>query len=119
MGHWRFLVNHVMGLNGVKVLGMVLNGVKGLRDSQRWLGLLTRIVQINVREHSNEKFPAHRTFVSRKCHAHLTAVSLTELWHIDPKCAKATKTATTKNGIQSKIMPLIRRYNYDRIYNPK
>ena len=69
--------------------------------------------QINVREHSNEKFPAHRTFVSRKRHADLPAGSLAELWHIGPKCAKATMTATTKNGIRSAIMFLRRRYRYD------
>ena len=54
------------------------------------------IAQINVKEHSNEKLPARRTFVSRKLHADLTAGSLAELWHIGPKRAKATMAETTK-----------------------
>ena len=112
-------MNHVLVLNRVKGLGLVLNGVKGLRDLHIWLGLLTCIVQINVREHSNEKFSVRCTFLSRKRHADLISGSLTELWHIDPKRDKATITATTKNGIQSEIMPLIRHYRYDRIYNLK
>ena len=92
-------MNHVLGLNQVKGFRLGLNGVKGLGYSQRWLGLFTCIVQINVREHSNEKFPVRCTFLSRKHHAGLIAGSLTELWHIDPKRAKATMTAFTKNGI--------------------
>ena len=31
----------------------------------------------------------------------------------------ATTTATTKNGIQLAIIPLIRRYHYDQMYNLK
>ena len=78
-----------------------------------------RIAQINVREHSNEKFPALHNFVSRKLHADLIAGSLAELWHIGPKRAKSTLIATTKNGIQSEIMSLSRRYRYDQMCNLK
>ena len=77
------------------------------------------IAQINTNEHDNESFPARRTFVSRKRHAELTADSLSELWHIGPKRAKATIEVTTQNGIRSAIMPLSRRYRSDRMYNLK
>ena len=57
------------------------------------------IAQINLREHSNEQFPARRTFVSCKHHDDLTAGSFTELWYIGLKSTKATMAATTQIGI--------------------
>ena len=57
------------------------------------------IAQINLRGHSNEQFPACRTFVSCKHHDDLTAGSFTELWCIGPKRTKATMTTTTQIGI--------------------
>ena len=50
---------------------------------------------ISVREHPNEQYPAQRTFISRKRYGNITAESLSELWHIGPKRAKATLLSTT------------------------
>ena len=52
--------------------------------------------QINVKEHSNEQFPARRTFVSHKRHSNLISGSLAELRHVEPKHAKAKITTTTQ-----------------------
>ena len=55
-------------------------------------------------------------FLSRKRHPDLIATSLYELWHIGPNQAKATMEGTTQRGMQSKIMPLIRRYLSNYMY---
>ena len=77
------------------------------------------ITHINVIEHSNEQFPARRTFLSRKFHAYLIAGSLAELCYIGPKRDKAAMKATTQNLIQSSIIPLSRHYRSDQMYNLK
>ena len=77
------------------------------------------MAQVNIESHDNKVFPARRSFVSKKWHASLTAVSLAELWGISPKRAQATLLATTQKGIPSAILPLTRRYRADRMYNIK
>ena len=77
------------------------------------------IAQINIREHSNEQLTACRTFLSCKHYDNLTAGSLAELRHIVPKRAKAKMIATKINGIRSSIIPLIRCYCSDQMYNLK
>ena len=77
------------------------------------------IAQINVREHSYDKFPYRNNFVSCKLRAGLTAGSLAELWNICPKPSEATITATTQNGMLSTIMPFSRLYCSDQMYNLK
>ena len=66
------------------------------------------ISNVNVHENLNEEYPGRRTFISRKRHDDLTAESLSELWSIGPKRAKATLRATMQSGICSAILPLSR-----------
>ena len=77
------------------------------------------ISNINVHKHPNEEYPGRCTFISRKRHGDLTAESLSELWSIGPKQAKATLRATLQSGIRSAILPLSRQYRSDRMYNVK
>ena len=62
--------------------------------------------QINIKGSDNEKFTARQNFVSWKRHYDIMAESLSEIWGIGPKRAKATLLVTTQNETISTIMPL-------------
>ena len=87
---------------------LILNEVNPCLVSLKELTVVTQ-------SHSKEIYPARRTFINTDRHKSLTAESLSELWHIGPKRAKATINVTTQYGIRSAIMPLSRRYRSDRM----
>lgn len=60
-----------------------------------------------------EGVPARQTYVSKERHKKLTAKSISDLWCIGLKRARATIDATTQTGIRSAILPLSRRYRAD------
>ena len=75
--------------------------------------------KINVQDSELTDIPARRTFISNKRHLKLSAESISELWGIGIKRAKATLRATTQRGTRSAILPLSRRYRADRRYTTK
>ena len=86
----------------------ILNEINPCLISLKELSVVTQ-------SHDKEIIPARRTFLNKGWHKRLTAESLSELWHIGPKRARATIDVTTQYGIRSAIMPLSRRYRSDRM----
>ena len=67
---------------------------------------------------SEDRILPTRTFNSSQRHSNTTLEDLSEIWGISVQQAKLTLDATTQHHVRSAIMPLLRRYRTDRMYEP-
>ena len=66
---------------------------------------------------ANDEILSRRTFVSYERHLKAPAELISDLWRIGLKIYQDTLGATTQRGIRSTILPLSRRYRYDRVFS--
>lgn len=90
-----------------------------LHDINPCLTSLYELLISNITTDIQHDVPARKTFVSHDRHNKLTAETISDLWCIGLKRAKATLNTTTHRSTRSAILPLYRRYRAERRYNLK
>ena len=87
-----------------------------IHDPATFHSRLISSVQVDAPSKSLEELPLAPTFQSKGRHSSVSPQDLSERWFIGLKKAKDTIKNTTKQILCSALLPLVRRYRADRMY---
>ena len=87
-----------------------------IHDPATFHSRLISSVQVHAPSKSLEELPLAPTFQSKGRHSSVSPQDLSERWFIGLKKARDTIKNTTKQILCSALLPLVRRYRADRMY---